>query len=57
MVDKCTKFCYVPRGIGCYEIARDNNITVDDFLKWNQGPGPECLALWANTYVCVGVGK
>ncbi|KAG8410343.1 hypothetical protein J3459_017153 [Metarhizium acridum] len=55
IVDNCDKFCYVQKDNTCEEVAEKNHISVEEFIKWNEGAGPECLTLWANTYACVGV--
>ncbi|KAK9444797.1 LysM domain-containing protein [Metarhizium brunneum] len=57
MVDSCDTFCYVQKDNTCVQIAESNHITTNQFTQWNKGAGPDCLTLWAYTYVCVGVMK
>lgn len=57
MVDNCDTFCYVQKDNTCDQIANSNHITTNQFTQWNKGAGPDCLSLWAYTYVCVGVMK
>ncbi|RJE19225.1 LysM domain protein [Aspergillus sclerotialis] len=51
----CKKFHKVQSGEGCYAIEQENNITPDQFLKWNPYVDATCTNLWAGYYVCVGV--
>lgn len=53
MVDKCTGFYFVQTGDGCWDIANDNNIALDDFYAWNPAVKTDCSGLQANVYVCV----
>lgn len=53
MIDKCTWFCFVKIGDGCWDIANDNNIALDDFYAWNPAVKTDCSGLQAKVYVCV----
>ncbi|OAA36463.1 LysM domain protein [Metarhizium rileyi] len=57
MAPNCNKFCLVPAGAWCDTVAQNNGITTEDFMKWNSYVGPECHALWAHYYACIGVTK
>ncbi|KAK8142560.1 hypothetical protein G3M48_008588 [Beauveria asiatica] len=57
MVDNCVKFCFVQTGDVCWKIAVEQDISLEDFLKWNPGVGRQCTTLLPNTYACVGVSK
>ncbi|RYP36756.1 hypothetical protein DL768_010914 [Monosporascus sp. mg162] len=56
MVKGCTSFYYVVAGDGCWAIANDHGIALDDFYKWNPAVGDDCSGLWPSVYVCVAVG-
>lgn len=51
----CTRFYKVERGDGCWAIANDNNINLDDFYGWNPAVKDDCSMLQAGYYVCLGV--
>ncbi|KAL7817794.1 carbohydrate-binding module family 50 protein [Trichoderma gracile] len=55
MVKNCDKFYYVVSGDGCYDIAADNNIALNDFYAWNPAVKTDCSGLWPDYYVCVGI--
>jgi LysM repeat protein len=55
MTSNCNKFYLVIAGDGCFDIATSNAISVEDFYTWNTAIGTNCAALWAQTYVCVGI--
>lgn len=55
MVDGCTKFHKCVDGDGCDTITEEYGISFKDFVKWNPDIGDECLNMWLNYYVCVGV--
>lgn len=42
-------------GDTCYDLAQDNNISLDDFYAWNPAVGDSCAGLDTGYYVCVGV--
>jgi hypothetical protein len=55
MAGNCDEFYEVKSGDGCWDIANDNGISLDDFYRWNPAVGNNCGGLWPNYYVCVGV--
>lgn len=55
MADDCNDFDFVEPGDGCQAVTDRNGISLVDFLSWNPKVGSDCLGLWANVYVCVGV--
>ncbi|KAJ9156077.1 carbohydrate-binding module family 50 protein [Pleurostoma richardsiae] len=55
MVSNCDVFYLVQSGDGCYDIAADYGISLDDFYTWNPAVGTDCSGLWPNYYVCVGI--
>ncbi|PKS08453.1 hypothetical protein jhhlp_004835 [Lomentospora prolificans] len=56
MVNNCKKFTFVNSGTTCAQIASANNISLDDFVRWNAGVGGrDCRDMWAEAYVCIGV--
>ncbi|KAM5487940.1 hypothetical protein MaudMau93_004334 [Microsporum audouinii] len=50
----CTKFYKVKPGDNCYDIAKTNGISQDDFNAWNPAVGDTCAGLWGGYYVCIG---
>jgi hypothetical protein len=55
MVTNCKKFHFVAKGVMCSQLTRNNKTTLDDFVNWNPGVGPDCRSMWADTYFYVGV--
>ncbi|PNP85446.1 hypothetical protein FNYG_01275 [Fusarium nygamai] len=55
MASNCDSFYKVKGSDGCWAIAHDNNIDLDDFYKWNPAVKSDCSGLQPNFYVCVGV--
>lgn len=56
MVDNCADFHLVENGDTCYDIAIENDISLNDFLEWNpEVGGAACTGLWLDAYVCVGI--
>ncbi|KAF1997000.1 carbohydrate-binding module family 50 protein, partial [Amniculicola lignicola CBS 123094] len=53
MVSNCNKFYYVRRGDNCESIAKAQQITVANFIRWNPAAKSDCTGLWADTYACV----
>lgn len=53
MTPNCDKFYFVNPGDGCADIAKNNNISLDNFYRWNTGAGTDCSTMWASAYVCV----
>ena len=51
----CVIFYDVKSGDGCYDIANDHGITLDDFYSYNPAVGNDCSKLYPDNYVCVGV--
>ncbi|KAG8631988.1 hypothetical protein KVT40_001128 [Elsinoe batatas] len=54
MVSGCTMFHKVVSGDGCWAIANDNQISLDDFYAWNPDVGTDCAALLLDFNVCIG---
>lgn len=54
MVKGCKIFYKVQTGDGCYDIAHDKGITVENFYLWNPAVRTDCSGLQANVFVCVG---
>lgn len=54
MVKDCKIFYKVQTGDGCYDIAHDKGITVENFYLWNPAVRTDCSRLQANVFVCVG---
>lgn len=55
MISYCSTFYKVKSGDGCWQIAHDNKIDLNDFYAWNPAVGNDCRGLQANVYVCTGV--
>ncbi|GJD02511.1 lysM domain-containing protein [Colletotrichum higginsianum] len=55
MISNCNKFYKVVSGDGCWAIADDNKIPLEDFYSWNPAIKTDCSGLQADVYVCVGV--
>ncbi|KAL2807585.1 hypothetical protein BJX63DRAFT_436907 [Aspergillus granulosus] len=55
MVSGCTSFYYVQSGDGCYDIAANNGIALDNMYVWNPALNGDCSGLWPEYYICVGV--
>lgn len=55
MTGNCKKFYKVVSGDGCWAIANNNNIALNDFYKWNTAVGSDCKTLYPDYYVCVGI--
>ncbi|KAF7548182.1 hypothetical protein G7Z17_g7222 [Cylindrodendrum hubeiense] len=53
MAKGCTKFYEVKSEDTCDKIIEANDITLDDFYKWNPGVGKDCSSLWKDTYFCI----
>lgn len=55
MASGCTVFYEAQSGDGCYDIAAEYDISLDDFYAWNPAVGDDCLGLWPDYYYCVGM--
>lgn len=55
MASNCDRFYKVQTGDGCYDIAADAVISLDNFYKWNTGVGNNCQTLFPSYYVCIHV--
>ncbi|KAE8306954.1 hypothetical protein BDV41DRAFT_585071 [Aspergillus transmontanensis] len=55
MTGSCGSFYYVKTDDGCWDIAHDYSIELQDFYSWNPAVGDNCQGLQANVYVCVGL--
>lgn len=51
----CTRWHVIVSGDGCWAIANNAEISLDDFYAWNPTAGTDCSALWLGYAVCVGV--
>ncbi|KAL2837138.1 hypothetical protein BJX68DRAFT_273186 [Aspergillus pseudodeflectus] len=56
MVAGCSSFYYVQNGDGCYNVALNNGIALDNLYTWNPALNGDCSGLWPEYYICVGVG-
>lgn len=55
MSTNCNRFYLVQSGDGCYDIASDESIALDDLYSWNPALNGDCTGLFPNYYLCVGV--
>ncbi|KAL2683337.1 hypothetical protein Neosp_007807 [[Neocosmospora] mangrovei] len=55
MVTGCKDFYFVQAGDGCWAIANDRGIELNDFYEWNPAVKNDCSGLQAEVYVCVGI--
>lgn len=55
MVSDCDTFYYVQSGDGCWTIANEYGISLDDFYVWNPAVNDDCSGLWPDYYVYVGI--
>ncbi len=55
MVSGCTTFHQCVKGDGCWALSQEYGISLDDFYAWNPAVGTDCLGLWPDYYVCVGI--
>lgn len=42
-------------GDGCYDIAAEYGVTLDEVYAWNPAVGDDCSGLWPDYYYCVGM--
>ncbi|KAL2850523.1 hypothetical protein BJX68DRAFT_255207 [Aspergillus pseudodeflectus] len=57
MISTCTAFYEVQSGDGCWAIANDHSISLDDFYAWNPAVHSDCSGLSPTYYVCVGIDQ
>jgi hypothetical protein len=57
MAKNCNQFYKVQSGDGCYAIATQYSISLDDFYAYNPAVGQDCSKLYPDTFVCVGITK
>ncbi|KAL6355273.1 hypothetical protein LRP88_10859 [Fusarium phalaenopsidis] len=55
IASNCNDFYLVQAGDGCWAIANDHGIELNDFYGWNPAAKNDCGGLQAEVYVCVGV--
>lgn len=55
LTTNCNKFYFVKDADTCYDIAKANSISLDQFYAWNPAVGNTCATLWPKYYVCVGI--
>lgn len=55
MASGCNVFYEAQSGDGCYDIAADYGISLDDFHAWNPAVGDKCAGLWPTYYYCVSM--
>lgn len=51
----CSAFYMVKEGDGCYAIATNHGISLEQFCAYNPSVGDDCSTLYPDYYVCVGV--
>jgi hypothetical protein len=51
----CTKFYKIASGDGCWQIANDNGISLDNFYAWNPA-NAACKNLFPGDNVCIAKG-
>ena len=55
ITENCNAFYKVQSGDGCYAIATQYGISLDDFYSYNPAVSNDCSTLYPDFYVCVGV--
>lgn len=55
MASGCTTFYEAVANDGCYDIAQEYGITLDEFYAWNTAVGDDCGGLWPDYWYCVGM--
>ena len=55
IVAECSKFELAGGGYRVDTIVAQNNITMDQFLSWNQAIPRDDPVAWSGYWVCVGV--
>lgn len=53
IVAGCQKYYTAVIGDGCWAIANDNGISLDDFYAWNPAVGTDCGGLWPDYAYCI----
>lgn len=54
MTSNCKKFYKDVKDDGCWSIAQQYKVDLNDFYKWNPAVGSTCANLWPDNYICVG---
>jgi hypothetical protein len=57
MTSNCNRFYLVEEGDGCWAIANNAGIALDDLYAWNPAVETDCGSLWPGYYICIGVGS
>lgn len=57
MTQNCNSFYNVENGDGCYDIAVQHGISLENFYAYNPAVSNDCSKLYPDFYVCVGVGS
>jgi LysM repeat protein len=55
MTTSCGAFYLVKTNDGCYDIAKANNIALDQLYTWNKALSGDCTGLYPTYYICVGL--
>jgi LysM repeat protein len=55
ITDTCDRFYQVKTDDGCFDIAANNSISIEQFYTWNPAVNGCGGNLWPTYYVCVGV--
>jgi hypothetical protein len=55
MTKNCNSFYKVQSGDGCYDIANQYGISLDNFYAYNPAVGDDCSKLCPDNLVCVGI--
>ncbi|KAI6794616.1 hypothetical protein KC361_g5453 [Hortaea werneckii] len=53
----CSAFYLVREGDGCYAIANNHGISLEEFYTYNPSVGDDCSTLYPDYYVCVSVSR
>lgn len=57
MIEGCDKFHQVGIGEVCDDITKANNISFEEFIRFNPAVGSSCQNLQANVFVCVSYNE
>jgi hypothetical protein len=55
MVTNCAKFHWIAKGVTCNQVYSYQQISLEDFVRWNPTVKDDCTGMWAEVQVCVGI--